>query len=61
MSDVFEHVTVLIKELVVLNRGEYTPALETPTLREVEELKSRRKKLRQELVHALFLQKRNKF
>ncbi len=61
MSDVSEHVTVLINELIVLNRGEHTPVLEPPTLREVEERKSKRKKLRQELVLAFFLHNRGEF
>jgi len=61
MSDVSEHVTVLIKELLVLNRGQRTPALEPPTLREVEERQSKRMKLRQELVRALFHHNGNTF
>ncbi len=53
MSDVSEQVAVLIKELLVLNRRQHTPLFEPPTLRDVEERKSKRIKLRQELVHAL--------
>ncbi len=55
MSDVSEQLTALIKELLVLDREESTPALEPQTLREVEGRKSKRKRLRQELVQFLSL------
>jgi hypothetical protein len=61
MSDVSEQLTALIKELLVLDREESTPALEPQTLREVEGRKSKRKRLRQELVQFLSLHNRRKF
>jgi hypothetical protein len=53
MSDDSKQVTVLIKELLLLNTLESASPLVPPTVREVEERKCKRKKLRQELVEAL--------
>ena len=53
MSDDPEQVTVLIKELLILNRQESAPTLEPPTVKQVEGRKSGRKRIRQELVQVL--------
>jgi hypothetical protein len=53
MSDDSEQVTALIKELLILNRGESTPPLESPTVKEIEGRKSKRRRIRQELVQVL--------
>lgn len=50
MSDDSEQVTALIKELLILNRTESTSTLESPTVQEIEGRKSKRRKIRQELV-----------
>jgi hypothetical protein len=55
MSDDTKRVTVLIKELLILNRAATNPMLEPPTVKEVEERASKRKTIRQELVQVLSL------
>lgn len=60
MSDDCERVTTLIKELLILNRVESNPMLEPPTVKEVEERKFKRKRIRQELVQVLYLHNRKK-
>jgi hypothetical protein len=60
MSDDSERVTALIKELLILNRAEGTSPLESPTEQEIEGRKSKRKKIRQELVQVLSLPGRRK-
>ena len=55
MTDDSRQVTTLIKELLVLNWAERTPTLEPPAVKEVEGRKSKRKKIRQELVQVLSL------
>ena len=55
-----EQVTALIKELLILNRAESNPTLEPPTLKEVEDRKVKRKRIRQELVQVLYLRDRKK-
>ena len=55
MSDDSDHMTALIKELLILNRAESTLALEPPTVKEVEGRRSKRKRIRQDLVQVLYL------
>jgi hypothetical protein len=55
MSDDSERVTVLIKELLILNRADRNPTLDPPIGKEVEERKFQRKRIRQELVQVLRL------
>jgi hypothetical protein len=52
MSDDSE-VTALVKELLILNRAESTATVELQSVKEVEGRKSKRKRLRQELVQVL--------
>jgi hypothetical protein len=52
MSDDSE-VTALVKELLILNRAESTATVESQSVKEVEGRKSKRKRLRQELVQVL--------
>jgi hypothetical protein len=51
MSDKFKQVTALLKELLSLNKAEI--ASTAPNAEEVTGRKSKRKKIRQELVQAL--------
>jgi len=60
MSDDSEQVTALIKELRILNRAEGTSPLESPTAQEIEGRKSKRRRIRQELVQVLNLSGRKK-
>ena len=53
MGDNSERAADLIKELLILNRGESAPTLYTLTVIEAERRKSRRKKVRQDLVQVL--------
>jgi hypothetical protein len=53
MSDDSE-VTALVKELLIMNRTESTATVESPSVKEVEGQKSKRKRLRQELVQVLY-------
>jgi hypothetical protein len=55
MSDHSEQVTDLIKELLILNRGESSPTVEPSTEKEIEGRKAKRRRIRQELVQALHL------
>ena len=55
MSDDSERVTALIKELLILNRAESSSPLESPTAKEIEGRKSKRRRIRQELVRVLHL------
>jgi hypothetical protein len=48
-----EQVTALIRELLILNRVESAPTFQPPTVKEVEGRKSKRKRIRQELVQVL--------
>ena len=48
-------VTALIKELLILNRTERAAATSPPNAEQLEQWKCKRKKIRQELVQALFL------
>jgi hypothetical protein len=59
MSDNSE-VTALIKELIILNRAETTPMIESQTEREIEGRKAKRRRIRQELVQVLHLRDRKK-
>jgi hypothetical protein len=58
MSDDSARVTALIKELLVLNRAESTH--DSPTAKEIEGRKSKRRRIRQELVQVLNLSDRKK-
>jgi hypothetical protein len=60
MSDDAEQVTALIKELVILNRAESASPLESPTAQEIEGRKSKRRRIRQELVQVLNLSGKRK-
>jgi hypothetical protein len=60
MSDDSERVTALIKELLILNRAEDTSTLESPTAQEIEGRKSKRRRIRQDLVQVLNLSGRKK-
>ena len=60
MSDDSEQVTALIKELLILNRADSTPSNESPTENEIEGRKSKRTRVRRELVQALHLRERKK-
>jgi hypothetical protein len=60
MSGDSEQATALIKELLILNRAESAPTREPPTVKEVEGRKSKRKRIRQELVQVLGLHDRKK-
>ena len=60
MSDDWEQVAVLIKELLILNRAESAPTIESPTENEIEGRKVKRIRVRQELVQALHLHNRKK-
>ena len=53
-------VTSLIKELLILKRIERTLAGYLPDPEQVEQWKNKRKRIRQELVQALSLQKRQR-
>ena len=53
MTDDSEQVTALIKELLVLNRVESTPVIESPTKKEIDGRKAKRRRIRQELVQVL--------
>jgi hypothetical protein len=59
MNDESEQVTALIKELLILNRVEGTPTIESATKNEIEGRKAKRRRIRQELVQALHLQHRD--
>lgn len=61
MSDDSEQVTILVKELLILNRAESIPAAESPTESEIEGRKVKRRRVRQELVQALHLRDRRTF
>jgi hypothetical protein len=50
-------VTALIKELLILNRTVRAAAPPPPSTEQLEQWKCKRKKIRQELVQALSLQK----
>jgi hypothetical protein len=60
MSNDSEQLTALIKELLILNAAESNPTLGPPTVKEVEERKFKRKRIRQELVQVLYLHDRKK-
>ena len=60
MSDKSEHVTALIKELLMLNRIKSAPTIEFPVGEEVGERQAKRTRIRQELVQALDLHHRKK-
>jgi len=47
------HVTVLIKELLILNRAERASVLGAPSTQQLGQWKSARKRIRQELVQVL--------
>lgn len=53
-----DQVTSLIKELLILNRTEGTLAAYPSNSEQLEQRKCKRKRIRQELVQALSLQKR---
>jgi len=53
-----DQVTSLIKELLILNRTERTLAAYPSNPEQLEQRKSKRKRIRQELVQTLSLQKR---
>ncbi len=53
MTDDSEQVTALIKELLILNRVESTAVIESPTKKEIEGRKAKRRRIRQELVQVL--------
>jgi hypothetical protein len=53
-------VTSLIKELLILNRTERTLAAYPSNPEQLEQRKCKRKRIRQELVQALSLQKRHR-
>jgi hypothetical protein len=53
MSDHSEQVTALIKELLILNRAESSPAVERPIDKKIDGKKAKRRRIRQELVQAL--------
>jgi len=55
MSDNSHQATVLIDELLNLNRAESVPVAHPPSSEEVEQRRSKRKSVRQELVQALSL------
>jgi hypothetical protein len=58
MSDDSEQVAALIKEPLILSRADSAPSVEPPTATEVEERKSKRKRLGQELVQVLYFRDR---
>jgi len=60
MSDDSEQITALIKELQILNRGESTPMIGSPSEKKMEERKAKRRRIRQELVRVLHLRDRKK-
>lgn len=60
MSSNFERVTALIKELLALNRAESARTLAPSTPIQLERRKSKRKRIRQELVQVLGLHDRTK-
>ena len=60
MSDDSEQVTALIKELLILKRAESTATIESPTEKEIEGRKFKRRRIRQELVQVLHLRDREK-
>jgi hypothetical protein len=60
MSDDRQQVAALIKELLILNRAESIPAVESPTENDIEGKKVKRIRIRQELVQALHLHDRKK-
>ena len=53
-------VTSLIKELLILNRTERTLTAYPSNLEQLEQWKCKRKRIRQELVQALFLKTRQR-
>jgi hypothetical protein len=59
MSDDSE-VTALLKELLILNRAESAPTVESRTVKEIEGRKAKRRRIRQELVQVLHLRDRKK-
>jgi hypothetical protein len=59
MSDNSE-VTALIKELLVLNRADCTPTIESQTEKATQGRKLKRRRIRQELVQVLHLRDREK-
>jgi len=60
MSDDSEQVTALIKQLLILNRAESSPAVGSQTEREIEGRKAKRRRIKQELVQVLDLRDRKK-
>jgi len=60
MSDDSEQITALIKELQILNRGESTPMIGSPSEKKMEEREAKRRRIRQELVRVLHLRDRKK-
>jgi hypothetical protein len=60
MSDDSEQVTALIKQLLILNRTESTPTIDSQTEREIEGRKAKRRRIRQELVQVLHPRDRKK-
>ena len=58
MSDNSEPVTALIKQLLILNRVESTPTIESPVGEELEGRQAKRRRIRQELVRVLRLRDR---
>jgi hypothetical protein len=60
MSDDSEQVTALIKQLLILNRTESTPTIDSQNEREIEGRKAKRRRIRQELVQVLHLRDRKK-
>jgi hypothetical protein len=59
MSDNSE-VTALIKELLILNRADCAPTIESQTEKETQGRKLKRRRIRQELVQVLHLRDRGK-
>jgi hypothetical protein len=60
MTGDFDQVVALIRELLVLNRTESSFELAGSTVKQVEERRAIRKRLRQELVQVLYLRDRRK-
>jgi hypothetical protein len=60
MSNKSEHVTALIRELLMLNRIESAPTIEHPVGEDVGGRQAKRTRIRQELVQALDLHHRKK-
>jgi hypothetical protein len=61
MSDDSEQVTALIKQLLILNRAESTPTIESQTEKEMEGRNAKRRRIRQELVQVLHFRDRKRF